>query len=206
MHLILYHTHPSQEPAQDVLARAAARGRQRRRSLLWDILLLLLLIIPCTVPVLPDALPQRCMALLLPCAVTAALRCAIQRRLYRGIVTTMAGSCLRSAGLLITACCTADGLIGTPLPAVHTLLHLCAAVYMVLRIRRMAPRQKKSSLPGILIFLLLAGCFLFIPDWWAASTGHQPSSAMTSTSTSAPLGRSLTATQLLAGLPVIYLP
>ncbi|MBQ9695271.1 MAG: hypothetical protein IJV58_02460 [Oscillospiraceae bacterium] len=213
MHLIMYHKHGGS--GTDVLTRAAARGKQRRQSVYWDLLLLLLtagtaLCMSADLPWLPhgDALRSRLAALFLPCVLTASIRFFPEHRLYRGLLSTYALCCVRAMTLLAVMYYTADGLLGTSLPAVHTALQLCAGVYLTGSIRLRAARQKKSSLPGIVIFLLLAGCFLLSPDGpflQTVNTG-QPSSAMTSTSTSAPLGRSLTATQLLAGLPVIYLP
>ena len=167
----------------DILSRAAARGRMRRKAVWWDIAFVLLLaVIPVVwamlpglrgVPLLACLLPVRVSVweleklLFWPTALIAMLRWIFTGELVRGIVTRYAAALLPAMALLLAGTYTAVGMVGTSLPALAA-AYAPAAVLLVWRSVRGTHR---SNVPGTLVLLLLAACFVWM-------TGHAPDMAI----------------------------
>lgn len=162
----------------EILDRASHKMHLRRKLLLWDLLLFAMLavlgpLLHNAVDVLPglpvlklfapvnESIWEHLKLLFFPALLVGILRRLVAGKLQHGILTTYAEGLLLSMLLMVTAFYTYSGVIGAnSLSADIALFYLCS-LFLTLYIRRRSGRQKKSSLSGLFILLLLAGCFFY---------------------------------------------
>ncbi len=177
MKILLYHKDFC-KPEENILERAAKKEHMFRKTVWWDVLLFMLTGIGGTLlflfsPVLMR-IPVFCMfvpvrnsvwealkLLYMPSVLTGLLRWFCTGNLQKGILTTYAeGISLTLAGFL-TLHYLYTGILGTEYFRADMLCFYACVIFLVWYLRTRADRQKKSSLPGILVIFLLTGCFIY---------------------------------------------
>ncbi len=176
MRMICYRKPLCSDQDTEILDRASHKKHLLRKLLLWDVLLFAVLGI--LGPLLHDAaeLPipligyfvpvnesiwEHLKLLFFPAVFVAILRRLATGKLQHGILTTFAEGLVLSMLLLVTAYYTYSGVLGVnSLYADIALFYLCS-LFLTIYVRRRSSGQKKSSLPGLVILLLLAGCFFY---------------------------------------------
>ena len=176
MRMICYRKPLCSDRDTEVLDRASHKKHMLRKLVLWDVLLFAVLGI--LGPLLHDAaeLPipligyfvpinesiwEHLKLLFFPAVLVAILRRLITGKLQHGILTTFAEGLLLSMLLLVTAYYTYSGVIGMDsLYADIALFYLCS-LFLTVYVHCRASGQKKSSLSGLVMLLLLAGCFFY---------------------------------------------
>ncbi len=164
--------------AEDPLQRAAQKGHHRRSGWKWTAARFLFLSIagpllhqlaPVLVqfPVLPGLVPvnesiwEHQKLLLLPALLFGITERIVRGPVYRGLLTTYAEQLLAVLFLMVTGFYTYSGILGVHMLTLDILLYELCALTLSLRIGSRAAAQKKSSLPGLVILLLLTGCFCY---------------------------------------------
>ncbi len=177
MRVLLYHKDFC-KPEQDILERAAQRKHMLKKTIWWDVLLFLLagaggtlvfLFSPVLmkIPVLCALIPVRnsiwenLKLLYFPSVLTALLRYLCTGNLQKGILTTYAEGTAMSMGLFLMIHYLIAGIIGAEYFPADMLLFYTCIIFLVRYLRTHADRQKKSSLSGMIFFLLLTGCFIY---------------------------------------------
>lgn len=178
MQVIRYYHDPAKAQETPVLDRAAQRSHMLRKTVIWDILLFVALSVSgplvhyyapllCRIPVLAAFVPvsesvwEHLKLLFFPAALVLLLRYLVTGNLQKGIATTFAAGLWRAMLLMVCGFYTCTGILGKLwLPADIALYYICV-IFLVLYIRRHATGQKKSSLPGILFLILMAGCLIW---------------------------------------------
>ncbi len=178
MHIVYYHPERpalSQEET-NVLNRAAHKQHMHKKTLLWDIAALLLTSIagpllhtsilshiPAWMWLVPgnESVWEHGKLLFYPLLFAGMARRLFTGKLQRGILTTFAGGILLGLSVMIGGYYLYSGILGWHFLAADIALFYIALSVSIFFIRRAADRQKKSSLPGLLILLLLAGCFVY---------------------------------------------
>ena len=177
MKILVYHKNfGSSEEA--ILDRAAQRKHMLRKTIFWDIALFLLTAIGGTllflfspvlirIPMIGVFVPIRnsmwenLKLLFIPAGFLGLLRYAFTGNLQKGIMTTYMQAILLTASIFLTGHYLGTGILGTECFLFDMLLFYFCALFLTWHIRTHADRQKKSSLPGFLIFMLLAGWFIY---------------------------------------------
>lgn len=178
MHIVYYHPERpalSQEET-NVLDRAAHKQHMRKKTLLWDIAALLLTSIAgpllhtsilAHIPALMWLVPvnesvwEHGKLLFYPLLLTGMVRRLFTGKLQHGILTTFAGGILLGLFVMTGGYYLYSGILGWHFLTADIALFYIALLVSLLFIRKTADRQKKNSLPGMLILLLLAGCFVY---------------------------------------------
>ncbi len=182
MNLIGYHKALHKESVQDtaenILNRAAHKGHLFRKAILWDIALYLwtgvlgfllhfasplLSFFPFLAGIIPvnESIWEHMKLLFFPSAVFAVIRRLFTSKLQHGLLTTYAEGLLLSMGLMISGFYTYSGILGThTLQADIALFYLCLLI-LTCYVHKRCFRQKKSSVPGLIILLVLTGCFYY---------------------------------------------
>ncbi len=178
MKIITYHA--GREPsATDSMQRAAQRGKRRLHGWKWDLMRFAFLGIagpllhrfaPVLIrfPVLPGLVPvnesiwEHLKLLFFPALLFCIAERCIRGPLYRGLLTTCAQALLSAMGLMIAGFYTYAGVLGCHTLSLDILLYYLCALFLTLRMRARASTQKKSSLPGLLMLLLMTGCFFYL--------------------------------------------
>lgn len=178
MQIIYYHKNNHSERERQILDRAAHKKHLLKKTILWDLFLFCTLSIlgpvmhyfgPILVnfPILKGIFPfnesiwEHLKLLFFPAAVVGILRRLVCGKLQHGILTTFAEGIVIAMLLIVTGFYSYSGILGMHiLPMDIALFYVCSLVLTVY-VSHKASRQKNSSLPGILVLLLLAGCFLF---------------------------------------------
>lgn len=180
MHILMYHRGTSAQPHENavILDRAAHKRHLQKKTLLWDVLLFVTVgvlgvllhmagsffagqpLLRCIAPV-NESIWEHLKLLFWPAFLIAVLRRLFTGKLQHGILTTFAQGMLLAMGLLVVGFYTYSGIWGQhSLRADIALFFLCDLV-LTLFVRFRAEGQKKSSLPGLFVWLLLAGCFIY---------------------------------------------
>ena len=176
MRMICYRKPLCSAQDTEILDRASHKMHLTRKLLLWDVLLFALLGI--AGPLLHDAaeLPiplirfiapinesiwEHLKLLFFPAAFIGILRRLVTGRLQHGILTTFAEGIVLSMLLMVTAFYTYSGVIGSISLVVDIALFYLCCLFLTIYVHRRSGRQKKSSLSGLFILLLLAGCFFY---------------------------------------------
>lgn len=180
MKIITYHR-SRQSTAQDTefsLHRAEQKGRHRRSGWKWTAARFLFLgiagpllhqLAPVLVqyPVLPGLVPvnesiwEHQKLLLFPALLFGITERIVRGPVYRGLLTTYAEQLLAALFLMVAGFYTYSGILGVHTLTLDVLLYELCALTLSLRIGARAAAQKKSSLPGLVILLLLTGCFCY---------------------------------------------
>jgi len=177
MKILFYHKN-LQPPEQDILERAAQRKHMLKKTFWWEAALFLLTAIGGTllflfspvlmkIPMLGVIVPIRnsvwenLKLLFFPTALMALLRYLFTGNLQKGIVTTYMESFLISVSGFIIGHYLCAGILGTEYFPADMLLFYSCVILLVQYIRTHADRQKKNSLPGFLILILLTSCFIY---------------------------------------------
>ncbi len=182
MDIVVYHRRRNgsrrSQNEQQILDRAAHKGHLRRKTLIWDLVLIAFLgtagpLLHCIaplfaeIPVISGLLPvnesvwEHLKLLFFPGFLIAVLRRLFTGKLHHGVLTTYAEGLLLSMALMIAGFYTYSGILGT-----HTLygdiaLFYACTLFLMAFVRKQMPRQKKSSMPGLILLLLLTGCFFY---------------------------------------------
>ncbi len=161
-----------------LLDRASQRRHLLKKTILWDILLFAVMGIlgPLlhfandvfhAVPVLQVIAPvnesiwEHLKLLFFPAVLIAVLRRLCTGRLQHGILTTFAEGLMLSMLLLIVVFYSYAGILGTHILQADIALFYLSDLVLTVYIHKRASGQKKSSLPGLVILLLIAGCFIY---------------------------------------------
>jgi quinol-cytochrome oxidoreductase complex cytochrome b subunit len=176
MRILCYQKPPCTEQDTLILDRAAHKKHLLRKLLLWDILLFAALGIlgpllhnaaQLPIPLLRFFVPvnesvwEHLKLLFVPAFLVAMLRRLCTGHLQRGILTTFAQGLLLSMVLMTVGFYTYSGILGRNSHIANiTLFYLCS-LFLTLWVHVRSSGQKKSSLSGLLILLLLAGCFVY---------------------------------------------
>lgn len=176
MRMICYRKPFCSEQDTEILDRASHKKHLLRKLLLWDVLLFAFLGI--TGPLLHDAaeLPiplirfvtpvnesiwEHLKLLFFPALLVSIIRRLVTGKLQHGILMTFAEGLLLSMLLMVTVFYTYSGVIGSnSLIADIALFYLCS-LFLTIYVHRRSGKQKKSSLSGLFILILLAGCFFY---------------------------------------------
>ncbi len=175
MQVICYHRKQRNDDT-GILDRAMHKKHQLKKLVLWDILLFA--IVGVLGPVLHFASPflagipllqfitpinesiwEHLKLLYFPAVLVALLRRLMTGKLQHGILTTFAEGLLAAMLLTVILFYTYSGVIGTIYLWADILLFYLSALVLTLYVHIRSSRQKKSSLPGLFVLLLLAGCF-----------------------------------------------
>lgn len=178
MHIVAYHHGKRPKIADSVTTRAAARQRLLRKTVWWNIGLLLVYAVPGSLacwyaPVLSrytvlcvlvpvNNSPWEMLKLLFwPGAVTAAVRLCCTGNLQKGILMTYAEGLGFTMGTYLIGYYLITGILGSPVPLLPLFLFLVNAAALVFFLQRTANSQQWGNLPGGVMLLLLAGCFVW---------------------------------------------
>ncbi len=178
MQIVYYRNTKHTEREMQVIDRASHKKHLQKKLILWDILLFLTVGILgvlmhlwaplfVSVPILNTLFPsnesiwEHLKLLFFPAILTAVIRRTATGKLQHGILTTFAEGLLLSMLLMIAGFYTYSGILGThDLRIDIGLFYLCTLV-LTLYVHFRSSGQKKSSLPGLVILLLLTGCFYY---------------------------------------------
>ncbi len=171
MQVIFYHGKQRNDET-GVLNRAMHKKHQLKKLVLWDIFLFVavgvlgpVLHFASPIPLLHFIAPinesiwEHLKLLYYPAVLVALVRRLTTGKLQHGILTTFAEGILLSMLLIIILFYTYSGIIGTFYLWADVLIFYLSDLVLTLYVHIRSSRQKKSSLPGLLILLLLAGCF-----------------------------------------------
>lgn len=185
MQIIYYRKNNPTEREKEILDRAAHKKHLFKKTILWDILLFILLGLLgpllhyaahplVTFPILKGFLPinesiwEHLKLLFYPAAGVAIMRRLSLGKLQHGILTTFAEAILIAITVMVSGFYTYSGILGTHHFLIDIVLFYLCSLILTIYVNKRASRQKKSSLPGLLVLLLLTGCFLFfsynLPD------------------------------------------
>lgn len=179
MQVLFYHR--KQKPADHesgILDRAAQRKHQLKKLVLWDALLFIVIgvlgpLLHFSSPLFPyipllqfiapinESIWEHLKLLYFPAVLVGVTRRLMTGRLHHGILTTFAEGILLAMLLTITLYYTYSGVLGTFLLWVDIAVFYISDLILTIYVHTRSSRQKKSSLPGLLILLLLAGCFFY---------------------------------------------
>lgn len=176
MKMICYRKPHCSDRDAALLDRAAQRKHLLKKTILWDILLFAAVgilgpllhfandVFP-GVPILQVIAPtnesiwEHLKLLFFPAVPVAVLRRLCTGRLQHGILTTFAEGLVLSMLLLIAAFYSYSGILGTHDLRIDIALFYLSDLVLTIYTHKRASGQKKSSLPGLVILLLIAGCF-----------------------------------------------
>ncbi|MDE6729907.1 MAG: hypothetical protein K2J71_03930, partial [Oscillospiraceae bacterium] len=182
---LVYHKNLSASPknsGQDqdhtILERAAQRKHMLKKTILWDILLLFLIGIGSTliwmfspvlsqIPALHVLTPIRTSVwenlklLYFPAFFVGLLRYLCMGNLQKGILTTYAEALLLAMSLFTAGHYIIAGILGKFYLLADVIFFYLSMMLLVWYLRTHADRQKKNSLPGFFMLLLLTGCFIY---------------------------------------------
>lgn len=178
MQIIYYRKHNRTDQEMEVIDRAAHKKHLLKKLILWDILLfsvvgilgpLLHFAAPLSAsfPVLNFIIPlnesvwEHLKLLFFPALLVALLRRLITGKLQHGILTTFAEGLLLSMLLMIAGFYTYSGFWGMHDLRIDIGLFYLCTLFLTVYTHFRASRQKKSSLSGLFILLLLTGCFFY---------------------------------------------
>ncbi len=179
MHMSSQSKRPSlSENEQKIVSRAAHKQHLEQKTILWDIalfftvgLLGIMLHIAglwtARIPLLAWAAPinesiwEHLKLLFWPAVLVGLLRRLCNGRLQHGILTTFAEGILLAMVLTVVGFYTYSGIWGQHNFWADISLFFLSDLLLTWYVRKFAERQKKSSLPGLCIMLLLAGCFIW---------------------------------------------
>ena len=176
MHLIFYHK-SAPDPALPITDRAAERAHLLRKTAWWDAGLLLLLAGPGmlfywyapilrTIPMLAWLVPcsaspwEQLKPLFWPVCFLAVLRLFCTGKLQKGLLTTFALGLYQAMGGFLAGFYIISGIWGRELPLLVFFLYWLHAGVLLLYLRRHANRQSRSNLPGTVLLLAAAVCFV----------------------------------------------
>ncbi len=159
-----------------LLDRAAQRKHLLKKTILWDILLFavvgilgpllhfandIFLAVPVLQVIAPvnESIWEHLKLLFFPAVLVAIIRRFSMGKLQHGILTTFAEGIVLSMLLLVVAFYSYSGILGTHDLRVDIALFYLSDLVLTVYIHKRASRQKKSSLLGLVILLLFAGCF-----------------------------------------------
>ncbi len=175
---ILMYRKPKALPERDIIGRAAHKQHMERKTRLWDLGLFLTVGIlgvllhmagpiwsryPLLRVIAPinESVWEHLKLLFYPALLVAIVRRLLLGRLQHGILQTFLEGTLLAMSLMLIGFYTYSGILGTQHHQANiTLFFLCDLV-LTLHVRLYAERQKKSSLPALFVWLLLAGCFVW---------------------------------------------
>ena len=177
MKILFYHKH-LQPPEQDILERAAQRKHMLKKTIWWDIALFfvtgiggtllflfspMLMRIPMMGAIVPikNSIWENLKLFFVPAVLIGLIRWLCTGNLQKGIVTTYMQSLLLTMGIFITGHYLCTGIAGQEYFRADMLLYYSCVILLVWDIRVHADRQKKSSLPGFVILILMAVCFIY---------------------------------------------
>lgn len=178
MQILYYHRKKHSEQEKQILDRASHKKHLLKKTILWDILLFcvlgilgpvmhyfepMLIQIPIFKGIFPinESIWEHLKLLFYPAAAVGIVRRLVCGKLQHGILTTFAEGIVIAMLLMVAGFYTYSGILGMhSLPMDISLFYLCSLV-MTVYVSKQALRQKNSSLSGLLVLLLLTGCFLF---------------------------------------------
>ncbi len=177
MQVICYHRKQRNDDT-GILDRAMHKKHQLKKLVLWDILLFVVVGIlgpvlhfasPTVSPIpllhfiapINESIWEHLKLLYYPAVLVALVRRLMTGKLQHGILTTFAEGILLSMLLIIILFYTYSGIIGNIYLWADVLIFYFSDLVLTLYVHIRSSRQKKSSLPGLLILLLLAGCFFY---------------------------------------------
>lgn len=189
MKILLYHKnlsssqsnprHPGdQNPEQIILERASQRKHMLKKTVLWDVLLLFLTGIGSMlvwmfspvlsqIPALHVLTPIRTSVwenlklLYFPAFFLGLLRYLCMGNLQKGILTTYAGGIVLAMSSFMAGHYITAGILGNTYFIADVIFFYLSISILVWYLRTHADRQKKNSLPGFFMLLLLTGCFIY---------------------------------------------
>lgn len=166
------------ESEEQIISRAAHKKHMEKKTVVWDIALFFTVSILgvllhiagmwfSSIPILAWIAPinesiwEHLKLLLWPACLIALLRKVCTGQLQRGLLTTFAEGILLSMMLTVVGFYTYSGIWGQHSFWADISLFFLSALILTWYVKNRADRQKKSSLPGLIIILLLAGCFIW---------------------------------------------
>ncbi len=178
MRMICYRKPLCSEEETIILDRAAHRKHLFKKMILWDILLFasvgilgpLLHYASGLFPAFPvlqliapvnESIWEHQKLLFFPAILVGIIRRLCTGRLQHGILTTFMEGILLSIVLCIAGFYTYSGILGTHILTADKILFYCCALFQTVYIHKRSSGQKKSSLPGLVLMFLLAGCFFY---------------------------------------------
>ncbi len=180
MHILMYHKNasPPSLGGKEILDRAAHKRHLQKKTLLWDVLLFVTVgvlgvllhlygplfaaypLLRCIAPI-NESIWEHLKLLYYPALLIAVLRRLFTGKLQHGILTTFAQGTLLAMALTVAGFYTYSGVWGQHSLSVDITLFFISDLVLTLFVRFRAEGQKKSSLPGLFVWLLLAGCFAY---------------------------------------------
>ncbi len=178
MRIICYRKPPCSEQEARILDRAAHKKHLLKKLILWDLLLFITLAflgpllhyagaLSPTVPLLQFIAPinespwEHLKLLFFPAVLIGIVRRLCTGKLQHGILTTFAEGLLLSMLLMIVLFYTYSGILGMHILIVDIALFYVCSLVLTIYVHFRSYGQKNSSLPGLIILLLLAGCFFY---------------------------------------------
>lgn len=176
MRMICYRKPLCSEQEAQILDRAAHKKHLLKKLVLWDILLfavvgilgpLMHYAVSPMIPVLQFIVPvnesiwEHLKLLFFPALLVGIIRRLAAGKLQHGILTTFAEGILLSMLLMITGFYTYSGILGMHDRRADIALFYLCVLFLTCYIHIRSSGQKKSSLSGLIILLLLAGCFFY---------------------------------------------
>lgn len=176
MHILFYHKKDKCQPVS-VTDRASARAALLKRTIWWDIGMLLLLAGPgmllywyapvlCRMPAIAWLVPvsqspwEQCKPMFWTICLTAFTRRICMGHLQKGVLTTYAYALLQALICFIAAFYTVTGIWGQAIPMLALFLCWLNTLGALVYLRQTINHQRHSSLPGMMLLLAEALCFV----------------------------------------------